>query len=75
MAGCAHKASGPGLQDTAGPDVGFDTVTSTLMSGKAGAAFFASLPENVTPSTDDNPFFFYTTRFGNLGRSSRRRHQ
>ena len=49
-----------------GPDVTFDNVTSTLMSGKADAAFFASLPENVTPSTDDNPFFFYTTRFGTL---------
>ena len=37
-----------------------------LMSGKADAAYFASLPENVTPSTDDNPFFFYTARFGDL---------
>src|SRR5665811_1688107 len=36
------------------------------MSGKAYAAFFASLPENIIPSTDDNPFFFYTARFGNL---------
>ena len=34
------------------------------MSGKADAAFFGSLPENVAPSTDDNPFFFYTSRFG-----------
>jgi hypothetical protein len=49
-----------------GPDVTFDTVTSTLMSGKADAAFFASLPENIIPSTDDNPFFFYTSRFGDL---------
>jgi len=49
-----------------GPDVTFDTVTSTLMSGKADAAFYASLPENITPSTDDNPFFFYTARFGDF---------
>ncbi|MEA2889055.1 MAG: hypothetical protein QOD11_3415 [Bradyrhizobium sp.] len=49
-----------------GPDVAFDTVTSTLMSGKADAAFFAALPENIAPSTDDNPFFFYTARFGEL---------
>ena len=49
-----------------GPDVNFDSVTSTLMSDKADAAFFASLPENIIPSTDDNPFFFYTTRFGSL---------
>jgi SAM-dependent methyltransferase len=46
-----------------GPDVSFDSVTSTMMSGKADAAFFASLPQNVSPSTDDNPFFFYTSRF------------
>jgi spermidine synthase len=49
-----------------GPDVGVDRVTSALMSGKADAAFFASLPENITPSTDDTPFFFYTARFGDL---------
>jgi SAM-dependent methyltransferase len=48
------------------PDTAYDTVTSTVMSGKADAAFFASLPENIAPSTDDNPFFFYTARFGEL---------
>ena len=58
-----------GFKILLGPDVGFDTVTSTLMSGKADTVFFASLPENVTPSTDDNPFF-YTTRFGNFARMS-----
>lgn len=47
-----------------GPDVGFDAVTTKLMSGTADAAWFAQLPENITPSTDDNPFFFYTARFG-----------
>ena len=36
------------------------------MSGKADAAFFASLPQNISPSTDDNPFFFYTSRFGDF---------
>jgi SAM-dependent methyltransferase len=55
-----------GFKILMGPDVAFDTVTSTLMSGKADAAYFASLPENVTPSTDDNPFFFYTARFGDI---------
>ena len=25
-------------------------------------AFLDSLPENIAPSTDDNPFFFYTAR-------------
>jgi SAM-dependent methyltransferase len=55
-----------GFKILLGPDVAYDTVTSTLMSGKADAAFFASLPENIAPSTDDNPFFFYTARFGEL---------
>ncbi|HEV7877628.1 hypothetical protein [Bradyrhizobium sp.] len=55
---------GQGFKILLGPDVAFDTVTSTLLSGKADAAFFASLPENIAPSTDDNPFFFYTARFG-----------
>jgi SAM-dependent methyltransferase len=55
-----------GFKILMGPDVAFDTITSTLMSGNADAVYFASLPENVTPSTDDNPFFFYTARFGDL---------
>ena len=55
-----------GFKILLGPDVTFDTVTSTLMSGKADAAFFASLPQNISPSTDDNPFFFYTARFADL---------
>jgi spermidine synthase len=56
-----------GFKILMGPDVAFDIVTSTLMSGMADAAYFASLPENISPSTDDNPFFFYTARFGDLG--------
>jgi spermidine synthase len=55
-----------GFKILMGPDVSFDDVTSTLMSGKADAAYFASLPENVTPSTDDNPFFFYTARLEDI---------
>jgi SAM-dependent methyltransferase len=55
-----------GFKILLGPDVAFDAVTSTLMSGNADAAFFASLPENIAPSTDDNPFFFYMARFGSL---------
>jgi spermidine synthase len=68
--GARTRLLAQGFKILLGPDVGFDAVTSTLMSGKADAAFFASLPENVTPSTDDNPFFFYTTRFGNLASTS-----
>jgi SAM-dependent methyltransferase len=49
-----------------GPDVAFDAITSTLLSDKADAAFFDSLPENIAPSTDDQPFFFFTSRLGDL---------
>jgi len=49
-----------------GPDVAFDAVTSTLLSDKADAAYFDSLPENIAPSTDDKPFFFFTSRLGDL---------
>ena len=55
-----------GFKILLGPDVAYDAITTTLMSGKADAAFFASLVENITPSTDDNPFFFFTERFQNL---------
>ncbi len=55
-----------GFKILLGPDVAFDAVTSTLLSGKADAAYFASLPENITPSTDNTPFFFYTARFGDF---------
>jgi hypothetical protein len=64
MGGRADPAGGQGFKIMLGPDVAFDDVTSTLMSGKADAAYFASLPENIVASTDDNPFFFYTARFG-----------
>jgi len=51
-----------GFKILLGPDVAFDATTSALLSGKADAAFFESLPENIAPSTDDSPFFFYTAR-------------
>ena len=62
--GARRRFLAQGFKILIGPDVSFDAVTSTLISGKADAAFFASLPENIVPSTDDNPFFFYTARFG-----------
>jgi SAM-dependent methyltransferase len=55
-----------GFKILLGPDVTFDTVTSTLLSGNADTAFFDSLSENIAPSTDDNPFFFYTEKHGNI---------
>ena len=47
-----------------GPDVKYDDVTSTIIAGKADAAYYNSLPANVAPSTDDNPFFFYSEWLG-----------
>jgi SAM-dependent methyltransferase len=64
--GARARLLAQGFKIMLGPDVRFDATTSELMSGNADAAFFASLPENVTPSTDDNPFFFYTSRFADL---------
>jgi len=64
--GARTRLLAQGFKILLAPDVTFDSVTSNLMSGKADAAFFASLPENITASTDDNPFFFYTARFGDL---------
>jgi spermidine synthase len=64
--GARARLQAQGFKILLGPDIAFDTVTSTLMSGKADAAFFASLPQNISPSTDDNPFFFYTSRFGDF---------
>ena len=60
--GARSRLLAQGFKILLGPDVTYDAVTSTLLSGKADAAFFESLPENVAPSTDDNPFFFYTAR-------------
>jgi hypothetical protein len=69
----AHgRLAAQGFKILLGPDIAFDEITSTLMSGKADRAFLDRLPENITASTDDNPFFFYTARAGeifNFGRS------
>jgi SAM-dependent methyltransferase len=64
--GARERLSAQGFKIIMGPDVAFDAVTSTLMSGKADPAFFASLPQNVAPSTDNNPFFFFTQRLSNF---------
>lgn len=61
-----------GFKILLGPGVTYDDVTSTILTGNADAAFFDSLPENVSPSTDDKPFFFYTSRLHSLiGQSPR----
>lgn len=55
-----------GFRILLGPGITYDAITSKLLSGTADTAFFDSLPENVAPSTDDKPFFFYTSRLGSL---------
>ena len=64
--GARGRLEAQGFKIFLGPDVAFDAVTSTLLSDKADAAFFDSLPENIAPSTDDKPFFFFTSRLGDL---------
>src|SRR5712675_762343 len=64
--GARTRLLAQGFKILLGPDVAFDAITSTLMSGKADSAFLASLPANIAASTDDNPFFFYTARFGDI---------
>ncbi|WFU15060.1 hypothetical protein [Bradyrhizobium sp. CB3481] len=64
--GARERLQAQGFEIFLGPDVTFDTVTSTLLSDKADQAFFDSLPENIAASTDDNPFFFYTSRFSDF---------
>jgi SAM-dependent methyltransferase len=64
--GARERLSAQGFKILLGPDITFDRVTSALMSGNADKAFLDSLPENIAASTDDNPFFFYTSRLGDL---------
>jgi SAM-dependent methyltransferase len=64
--GARTRLLAQGFKILLGPDVAFDEVTTTLMTGKADAAYFDSLAEKINPSTDDNPFFFYTNRLADL---------
>jgi spermidine synthase len=63
------RLAAEGFHIMLGPDIAFDATTSTILSDRADMAFFASLPQDVTPSTDDRPFFFYTARLSDIGRS------
>jgi len=65
-AGARGRLEAQGFKIILGPGIAFDDITSTLMSGKADPAYFASLPSNIAASTDDNPFFFFTQRFSQL---------
>jgi len=65
-AAARERLAAQGFRILLGPDIRFDSVTTTLLSGKADQAFFDALPENIAASTDDNPFFFYTARIGDI---------
>lgn len=60
--GARARLVAQGFKAILGPDVAYDNITSTMLSGKADAAFYAGLPDNVVASTDDSPFFFFTQR-------------
>src|SRR5579871_1732006 len=56
----------------------YDEVAEEISSGRATSEFFSSLPMDVTPSTDNRPFFFHMARLfdgpavllhGNVSRS------
>ena len=55
-----------GFKILLGPGVAFDNITATILAGDADPAFFATLPENVAPSPDDTPFFFFTEHLGDV---------
>ena len=52
-----------GFEVIMSPDHAKDQVLNTIVSGQANAAYFKSLPIDVTPPTDDTPFFFNMLRF------------
>lgn len=61
-----REAQRRGFTVMVAPDAPFDMISSTILSGDADARFYASLPIDVSPSTDDRPFFFYHTRMRDM---------
>lgn len=55
------------------PRVAADQTFARLAEGRAGAAVLATFPANITPPTDDSPFFFQTLRFRDAFRAARTR--
>ena len=66
MAGCAHQTSGPGLQDTAGAGCRLRRRHLDADVRQCGRGLLRVAAGKYRPSTDDNPFFFYTSRFRDL---------
>jgi len=64
--GRARATAGQGFKILMGRISRSTPVTTKLNFGHGQCAYFASLPENVTPSTDDNPFLLLHARFGDF---------
>lgn len=48
------------------PNASSDPVLETISSGSEAQALIASLPIDISPPTDDNPFFFQMTKFKDI---------
>jgi hypothetical protein len=55
-----------GFKPLLSPQQSFDTISDTIMSGDAGAAFYASHSLEYSAPTDDRPFFFNMARFSQV---------
>lgn len=57
---CAEKHFTPILA----PDKSTDPIAEKIANGQADASFYDHLPIDVTPSTDNRPFFFHMRKLG-----------
>jgi MFS family permease len=48
------------------PENSMDTVFSVIASGRNLGSYFANFPVDISPPTDDSPFFFYLLRFRDI---------
>ncbi len=65
----ARQAAGrEGFHVMLDADTAWDRTSGVIASGMADEKFLASLPIDVSASTDDRPFFFYVTRLKDVFR-------
>jgi SAM-dependent methyltransferase len=63
----AHKmAEEHGFSLMVAPDENWDDISRTIISGKADAKFYGSLPLDLSAPTDDRPFFFQMVRMKDM---------
>ncbi len=63
VAALARVSAQLGFEIIVSPEHAKDQVLKTIVAGRADSAFFKSLSIDVTPPTDDSPFFFNMLRF------------